>query len=132
MDLAAFACSAWLCYGELRPVEVVPMCLTTNKHSLTRVLQNYGAATKLSLAKAGNLPHMRTLLSVWSDGLAPLPEALVSIDATSCTKTSSGLDARGGIHRAWCRECSSTQIGTPLQSFSHRHGLYIYQSRFIA
>jgi hypothetical protein len=68
------------------------MCLTTNKHSLTRVLRNYGAqcgaATRLSLAKAENLLRMRTLLCVWSDGLAPLPESLVSIDATNCTNTS--------------------------------------------
>jgi hypothetical protein len=63
---------------------------------LTRVLQSYGvqcgATTKLSLAKVGNLLRMRTLLSVWSDGLASLPESLVSIDATGCTNTSSGLD----------------------------------------
>jgi hypothetical protein len=35
---------------------------------------------------------MRTLLSVWPDGLAPLPESLTAIDAASCTNTSSGLD----------------------------------------
>jgi hypothetical protein len=49
---------------------------------------------ELSLTEAGKPPRMRmrTLLSMWSDGLAPLPESLVSIDATSCTNTSSGLD----------------------------------------
>lgn len=35
---------------------------------------------------------MRTLLSIWSDGLAPLSESLVSNDAANCTNTSSVLD----------------------------------------
>jgi hypothetical protein len=45
-----------------------------------------GAATQLSLAKTGNLqlPCMRTgtllMISVWSDGLAPLPASLVWVD----------------------------------------------------
>jgi hypothetical protein len=35
---------------------------------------------------------MRSLLSVLFDGLAPLPESLVAIDATRCTKSSASLD----------------------------------------
>jgi hypothetical protein len=78
------------------PVEAVLMCLTTNKLLLTHLLQNYGAqcgaATKLSFAKAENLPRTHTLHGMWSDGLAPSPESLVSIDATNCTNASSGLN----------------------------------------
>jgi hypothetical protein len=99
VHLAVFACIALLHHGQPTPIEAVNMFPTTNKDSLARVLQNNGTqcgATELSLAKVENLPRMRTLLSVWTEDLAPLPELLVGIDATSCTlclaNTSSGLD----------------------------------------
>jgi hypothetical protein len=120
-------------HEEPLPVEAVPMCLTTNKRSLTRVLQNHGAqcgaATKLSLAKADHLPRIRTMLCMWSDGLAPLSESLVAIDATKCTNTSSGLDVHVLNGVAFIERGVGTAV--PHKSAHHckiviyPHGLYI-------
>jgi hypothetical protein len=72
------------------------MCLNTYKYSLILASKLWRAMRRRHYAFLSQsrepTAHLRTLLSVWSDGRALLPDLLVAIDATSCTNTSSGLD----------------------------------------
>jgi hypothetical protein len=88
--------------------------------------EHVGAVTKLSLAKAGNLPRMRTLLSVWPDGLTPLPETLFAIDATSCTnaRSDSNVLLLNGVASIRCGvgNAAPHKSAKYCKVFFHRHG----------